>query len=163
LAVVALSAATLSTVNGPTHPAHGNDRALLVPSSIDLRACQSRCDPCNNEMGHELVEDSGGPLAGAPHKCESLDPCDDKTVCDPEAPEPTPDALAANEAEAIRVAVVEQQYRVLERYVVAMPDRVTLNVGRSAIQLLDCAGQVIAHYPIPNSAARSITTALNDN
>ncbi|MGH7554889.1 MAG: hypothetical protein ACREMQ_17960 [Longimicrobiales bacterium] len=152
---------TASGTVGAALPGGSADELLIVPSSIDLLApCRSECKPCTSGMGHKLVEDTvDGPLSAEPHDCDPDDPCDDKSVCDPHAPAPSPEQVASaggDDSDAVRVAVLERRYDDLAQLVRARPDKITINEKRSAVQLLDCAGKVVAHYPIPQAAVAAI-------
>ena len=145
--IVVLGGLTMLSLGMASSPV-AVDSVLLVESAVDLvAACQSECVPCNNEKGHEAEANKEGPLASEPHPCEELDPCDDKTVCFSSLSEPED-----NQSEAVRKAVLNHDYGRLAILVGAHPGRVVFNHARAAVQLVDCKGKVVAHYPVPRAA-----------
>jgi len=162
--VLVIAVTPLAFVRSSSSP---SDRLLLVPTAIDLDECVSKCKTCGPQnQGHEVVASETGPLTTTPHKCEELDPCDSKPVCDPQAPAPEapPVASAADtegpEGDAIRLAVLEHRFDDLLAFARAHPKRVFVNEHRSAVQLLDCTGAVDAHFPIPSTFAEGLIASL---
>jgi hypothetical protein len=90
-----------------------------------------------------------------------LDPCDSKPVCDPDSPAPAPEeaVVTATDAEIVRRAIAEGKHGRLAQLVHADPTHVLVNAERSAVQLINCVGDVVAHFPISADQAQLLSIA----
>jgi hypothetical protein len=117
---------------------------LLIESTLDLSVCVSKCVLCNNNKGHELVADTDGPLTTDTHGCEPSDPCDHQSVCQPDF------AMHADQAvdqERLRIALLQNRHELIAQ-LVSSNEAISLNRSRSAVQVMDCTGSVVGHYPL---------------
>lgn len=67
----------------------------------------------------------------------------------------SPEAL-----EALRVLVRAHDVRGLAASIIEHPEAIRLNTRRSAVQVLNCKGNVVFHMPLPSSFAKAVSLAL---
>ena len=110
------------------------------------------CDQC-----HTTYNGSG--YAGSVHSSPCRQGTCSSTHSSCEADE-LPELSQLDLVETVNVAVDGQDANELARLLSAAPRRVAVNDARQAIQLMDCAGEVVANFPAP-SAVLSAVAAVN--
>ena len=114
------------------------------PSAVQARCdqiyCQSGVNGCDPDSHYTIVM-SFGTREGAEHDCQ-VDPCSAHAQCGLPIPVEELDVLE-HAAKAGDISKVEAM--------LAEHSSLTSNTERSALQQLDCSGEVLAHIPVPSA------------
>jgi len=127
-----------------------NHPVLLTPFGDCMGLCWNAdgsafCTSYEPMTAHEAIADTAHLFfGGEPHGCEENGPCCGGDECyhpECEVGEESPDL------EQIRSALLGDRLPLI-RAMVSEFDRVVLNSERSALQVLGCSGDVVAHLPL---------------
>lgn len=117
-----------------------------IVAMMDRNWCFHECDESACMTGDHLVRNWAGPEANTDdgqHVCQSGDCGDHLGNCD-----------FREEDELLAIATPEALHFLSERY----PDMVHLNFPRGAVQVLNCAGDVSVHVPVPDDLLRELAS-----
>ena len=149
--LAAASAATADPI--PTDPV-----ALSVPVAGDAWMCDTYCSHLGCEAGEHWAVGTDEPEEGNANRNDGwhFQDCKAGTCEFTHGPlcEPT---LAALPADRLIRMLQARDTEGVEAFMAAHPERVWVNVPRSAVQVADCTGVVVAHLPVSRDLVRSLT------
>lgn len=133
---------------------------LVMPLSALADDCDIRCtEPPDCDPGeHDAWE--GSPVNAMRNGGVHLDPVCYPGTCDTKhGPMCGPPDFANSEFEELRRRLARNDAAGAATLVLAHGREVVVNVERSAVQILDCTGGVVAHLPVSTDLAASLAHA----
>lgn len=163
LTLAALSAAALA-FTGASHEvlARSND-VLSVDRHLDV-PCTQWCVACLGGPGHTAGNSEAGAVLDAAvghgwhSNCSGASDCSEHTCGDQFASGEIAALSSTDLFNAVSRAVLREDAATLRRLLAANPERFRYVAARDAVQVTDCDGDVIAHYPL----APALATTLED-
>lgn len=154
VAAVALAVGTASMSN----PRSGLAAAVSIPLVLDDTGCDLQCMTggaidCPHGW-HDAWEVSSYPSAQRGQGAHNGQRCFSGT-CDEKHPacgEGGGDTFARVDHEGLRLSLATNNHRGASEVIAQHPKFLTVNVARSAVQVRNCVGDVVAHFPLESSA-----------